>query len=354
MGCTAALANVCRRRHSDKPGAQPMPSTRFTDPAAVDAWDQWFRWRHAEGLRDRTIDATWARVAHAVADAGDDHASMGRYIDAFSRWQLLPDERLLRSAGTARHAGPLEAPVATLNVSAFVASPLTRQAQWDMEGFARVAALSVRLLDDALVAVHGATAGVSDLRIGVMGFADAMVLLGIGYADAEALQLARRVGAALALGTLRGTVELAHERGAIDPHPDHRVALWRDRGIPQPLIDDALRWGVRHARLSAIERQPRLALLANNASDALDPAPARHRPSTNRGARGQTTPHVATVDHVAAQLALRAAIQPWIDAPIAYPLVTPADPDAQPLVECQQPADSFGLCDPRSRNIPTQ
>ena len=331
-----------------------VPTTRFTDPAAVDAWDHWFRWRHAEGLRDRTIDATWARVAHAVAEAMGDRACMRRYVDAFSRWQLLPDERLLRSAGTATNPDPLDSPAATLNVSAFVTAPLTRQAQWDAEGFSRVAALAVRLLDDALVAMHGATPGFRDLRIGVIGFADALGLLGIGYADAEAVELARRVGAALAHGTLRGTVELAHERGAIDRHPVHRVALWRDRGTPAPLIDDALRWGVRHARLSVIERQPRLALLANNASDALDPAPPRHRPGSVRTTSSDVPPHSArapTADYLAAQLALRSAVQPWIDAPIDYPLVTPADPDPQTRIAYQQLAESFGLCDPTVRSI---
>ena len=334
-------------------GHSVAPTTRFTDPAAVDAWDQWFRWRHAEGLRDRTIDATWARVAQAVAEAVDDRACMRRYIDAFSRWQLLPDERLLRSAGTASHPNPLESPAATLNVSAFVTAPLTRQAQWDAEAFSRVAALAVRLLDDALVVAHGATPGFRDLRIGVIGFADALGLLGIGYADAEAVELARRVGAALAHGTLRGTVDLAQERGAIDRHPVHRVALWRDRGTPGPLIDDALRWGVRHTRLSAVERQPRIALLANNASDALDPATPRHRPRADRTASEAPprTARAATVDHIAAQLALRATIQPWIDAPIDYPLVTPADADPQTRIACQQLADAFGLCDPTFRSI---
>lgn len=330
-----------------------VSTTRFTDPAAVDAWDNWFRWRHAQGLRDRTIDATWARVAHAVAEAVDDRACMRRYIDAFSRWQLLPDERLLRSAGTASNPGPLDSPAATLNVAAFVTAPLTRQAQWDAEGFSRVAALAARLLDDALVVAHGPTPGFRDLRIGVMGFADALGLLGIGYDDAGAVELARRVGAALAHGTLRGTVDLARERGAIDQHPAHRVAQWRDRGTPEPLVDDALRWGVRHVRLSAIERQPRLALLANNASDALDPAPPPG-PRAEGTASSAATRHGArapAVANIAAQLALRAAIQPWIDAPIDYPLVAPAEPDPQTRVEYQQVADSLGLCGPTFRSM---
>lgn len=346
------MSRRARKRISQ--GHSVVPTTRFTDPAAVDAWDHWFRWRHAEGLRDRTIDATWLRVAGAIARAVDDRACMRRYVDAFSRWQLLPDERLLRSAGTARKLGPLDSPTATLNVSAFVLAPLTRQARFDADGFANVAGLAVRLLDDALVTMPSTTPGLPDLRIGVMGFADALDLLGIAYTDAGAIALARTAGAALARGTLRGTVDLAHERGAIDRHPGQRAALWRERGTPTALVDDALRWGVRHTRLTAIQRQPRLALLANNASDALDPALPRHRAGPGDTSRSRTPTRilpVAGADSIGAQLALRAAIQPWIDAPVDYPLVTPVEPDLQTRVATRQLAESDGLCDPRFRSI---
>lgn len=296
-----------------------VPTTRFTDPAAVDAWDSWFRWRNDEGLRDRTIDATWWRVADAIAPAEgtQERPWAYRYVDAFSRWQLLPDERLLRMAGTGTGLSPFESPCATLNVAAFVIAPLTRQARFDGERFAGVAALAVRLLDDALVTMHGAAPTFSGLRIGLMGLADALHLLGIRYDDTRSADQARAVGIALANGTLRGTTELAHERGPIDAKPAHLVALWRNRGAPDALVEAAMRRGVRHTRLTAIELQPRLALLSNNASDALDP------PLAKPASVWLTSTAEATVT---AQQAIRAAIQPWIDAPIEYPLAMTDEP----------------------------
>lgn len=289
-----------------------MPVTRFSDPVAVDAWDRWFRWRNAGGLCDRTIDATWWRVAGAIVPC-DGTPWAHRYVDAFSRWQLLPDERLLRTAGTGAEPDSLDPPSAALNVAAFVIAPLTHQARFDDAHFSRIASMSVRLLDDALVSTPGLAPAGSGLRIGLIGFADALYLQGIRYDDARAEEQARAVGKALAVGTLRGATELARERGATAKDPAQLAALCRDRDLPLALVDDARRQGVRHTRLTVVERQPRLALLANNASDALDPPPPRQRHALDKRTRPDE-------DMVAAQLAIRSAIQPWIDAPIEYPL----------------------------------
>lgn len=314
--------------------------TRFTDPAAVDIWDHWFRWRDAEGrLRDRTIDATWSRVAEAISGHGMPWAQ--RYIDAFSRWQLLPDERLLRTTGTGVKPDPGQPPSAALNVAAFVVAPLTRQARFDDERFARIAALAVHLLDDALLSTPGLAPRGVGLRVGVIGFSDALRLLGIHYDDARAIGQARAVGKALAMGTVRGAIELACERGPIEADLAQLAARCRDRGLPPSLVDDLQRHGVRHADLTAITRHPRLALLANRASDALDPPWPQWQPALPReflqqdagpatmqasavpaNAVGFTatgaTPMTAAA-MLASQRSIRAAIQPWIDAPIDDP-----------------------------------
>lgn len=332
------------------------PTTRFTDRAAVDAWDSWFRWRNGNGLRDRTIDATWWRVADAIAGAegAQDRLWAYRFVDAFSHWHLLPDERLLRMAGTEPGLRPFESPRATLNVASFVIAPLTPRARFDGERFAAVAALAVRLLDDALVTMRGAAPTFSGLRIGLMGLADALQLLGIPYDDPRAAEQAGVVGTALAIGTLRGTTELAMERGPIDARPSHRVALWRDRGAPDELLESALQGGVRHNRLTAIGLQPNLALLANNASDALDPPPPR--PQNGRGdslsKHAEGAPAIKGEALVTAQLAIRAAIQPWIDAPIEYPLTLAGEADAARLESFARLAGAYGLCEPSFRSSP--
>jgi len=299
-------------------------ATRFTDPAAVDAWDNWFRWRNGDCLHDLTIDATWWRVANAIVPRNSEGASHAhRYVDAFSRWQLLPDARLLRMAGTGHGMDSFESPCAVLNVAAFVIAPYTREARFDDEGFAGIAALAVRLLDDALVAAQRIRQDAVALRIGLIGFADALHRLGIDYEDARAIEQVELVGATLASGTLHGSLELTRERGALAAAPEHLLVSWRDRRVPGELVDTATRIGVRHSRLTAIETQPQLALLANGASDALEP---RALASASSGhAPLQTMSREAEAN---ARRQLHAAIQPWIDAPIddAFSSPRPLEP----------------------------
>jgi hypothetical protein len=147
------------------------------------------------------------------------------------------------------------------------------------------------------------------------------------------VQLAGDLAAALARGARRGAIEVARERGTpvlasahAHAHDDHE----HDHD------EDADHCGARLARLTAVVPQPRLACLANCASDALDPLPA----SAAADASGAG---------LLAQMRLRVAMQAWIDDPIDYPLLatrTPGDADAQELARF---AHAHGLAAPELR-----
>lgn len=316
-----------------------FPQTQFTDPASVEAWDCWFRWRERGALRDLTIDQTWLRVATAIASVEGVHAGRWarRFIDAFRHWRLLPDTRLLRLAGTGAQLGGTAPAAAVVNAAAFVRSPGTGHSAFDRQGFAETVALTVRLLDDVLLGDEKAIRD-GGLRIGLIGVADAIHHLDLPYDSPAARAFAGQAAAALSEGALQGATDLARERGAAEGDRAGLAARWHARGAPARLVDEVLRCGMRHAQLTAIEAQPRLALLANNASDALDPQllePAPPVGSPRRVAR------VAVP--MRAQLELRAAIQPWIDAPIDYPVVSAMEPDADELESLRQLAREHGL-----------
>lgn len=280
-------------------------ATRFTDPIAVETWDACFRWREGDALRDVTIDDTWWRVAHAVAPPGrGTSAWAGRYVEAFTRWRLLPDERLLRCAGTGIADGTDDSPAAVLNVGAFVDAWIGMPPRFDRKGFMETASLAVRLLDDALRSTCRFTPD-AGLRIGLIGFGDALAKLGVPYDTFAARELARVIATDLAEGCLRGSVTLAEERGAFASglrSPGLMTRL-QSQEMPVALVEAALRHGVRHVQLTCIEPHPLLARLANGASDALDPAP-----TPAHGARPSTWLEAAR--------AIGAAMQPWIDAPL--------------------------------------
>jgi ribonucleoside-diphosphate reductase alpha chain len=277
-------------------------STEFRDPRAVDAWDSCFRLRDHSGLLDVTVDATWQRVASALQGAaGSEHAWTARYLDAFAHWRILPDERLLRFAGTGLPMGSSEPPAAVLNVAAFVGCDALALAI-DRSALREAAALSVRMLDDA-ACLFGAQA--DSLRIGVIGTADALAKLGLDY-DSDAARTAMAlIVATIAEGCLRASVSLARERGARFEVDDDLHRRWRRRGVEPGLIADAQRSGLRFRDVTAIDPHPPLAAFANGVGDGLEPSgsvpPVEGAGSGARRARA----------------AMRAAVQPWIDAVIA-------------------------------------
>jgi ribonucleoside-diphosphate reductase alpha chain len=191
-----------------RPEPAMRPASPFTAVAAVEGWDAWFRWRDAAGLRDRTIEATWWRVARAAAAAEGAQAEAWarRFFDAFAQWRLLPDEDLLRAAGTGQAFAPDGSVRATLDVAAFVAP-----AGVDLERIADTAALAVRLLDDALLALRPDLRARTGLRIGLLGLGDALHSLGLAYDGDDALRLAGNVAAALARGARPRALEKAPE-----------------------------------------------------------------------------------------------------------------------------------------------
>ena len=302
------------------------PASPFTAVAAVEGWDAWFRWREADGLRDRTIEATWWRVARAAASAEGTQAEAWarRFYDAFACWRLLPDPALLRVAGTPGRLATDDVLRAALDVAAFVVpSPLPPRL--DLDAVADVAALAVRLLDDALLALRPDQRDRTGVRIGVLGVADAFAALGLAYDGEAAQQLAGKLAAALARGARRGAIEVTRERPAA-PAPALAHAGHDD--------DAADRCGARLARLTAVVPQPRLACLANCASDALDPQPTSDAP----------------VPGLLAQMRLRLAMQAWIDDPIDYPLLATRAPAAADMQELSGFAQVHGLVAPPLRN----
>jgi ribonucleoside-diphosphate reductase alpha chain len=343
-----------------------MNASPFLTPLAVEAWDAWFRWRDHGQLRDVTVDSTWDRVATFLAQRESGIARMAyrrRLCDAFEGWQLLLDERVLASAGTAECEWPGDDLVGVINVARHVTAPCSRDARFDRAAFEATADLAVRALDDA-IGLRGDRANVSPrLRIGVIGMGDALALLGLCYDSAPARAQVALVAQSLAQGCLRGSLALAHDRGARLPCDDAWIEQQRRRGTPADLLRDAAGSGLRHPALTAITSQQRMAWFANDVSDALDPL----RPGScirsvacDNGTRCvQSDGYARTLGRrigmadlaaapfesvsIAAQLRLRAAAAPFVDEKILYPVRVAKEPDIDTIAASIGMAHELGL-----------
>lgn len=349
---------------------QPSP---FIELVAVEAWDAWFRWRADGHLRDVSIEDTWRRVANCLAMAEPDAGAAAwrvRCMDALAGWRLLPDPRVLASAGTGGVGWRADDLHAAVNAAAFVNADATPQPCLALAALAECAELAVRALDNA-ARVAGAPA--PRLRVGLVGIADALALLGTGYDSEAGRAHAARMARALAEGCLRSSIALAAARGACAGDTRPLYAHAAQRGVARECLRDAERYGLRHAQLTAVTAQPRLALLANDVADAADPLRGEQHahviahaegPRTLRSSgyalnvlREEAAPRKrpGTLHELSwrAQLSLRAALQPWLDEPIDYPLLASSAPDPRQRRAAQCEAALHGLGEPAWRDATT-
>jgi ribonucleoside-diphosphate reductase alpha chain len=334
-----------------------MRQSPFHDSLAVATWDTWFRWREGGQLRDVTIEATWGRIAAAlaVASAEDDRIDYRRQLqDALADWRLLLDERVTAGAGTPTAHWPSDDLVAVLNAAVFVRAAGRAHAAFDHVGFGQTAALAVRALEDAAVLAADARRPPERVRLGMIGVADALAGLGLAYDSAAGRSEAARIARTLADGALAGSIALARTRGArVDGDLRwQRRAL--ERGHFPALVEEAARHGLRFRALTAITAQPRLARFANRVADALDPADAAADANGDGATRldghaagARRIGNGAATTTIPAQLRMRAAVQPWIDVPIDYPLAIGRAPDDATLAAWCKLAAELGLGVPR-------
>lgn len=349
---------------------EPRRLSPFIDLAAVEAWDAWFRWRERKLLHDVSIEDTWRRVAGALAsvEAGPEGAAwQARFMDTLASWRLLPDERVLAQTGTGRTdwcGGVLHG---VLNAASFLSPVSAPHTAVDLAALADCAALAVRALDNAALLAGGAA---TRLRIGIVGIADALALLGLAYDSDAGRAQAAAMARALAEGCLAGSIALAASRGSCRHDTRELVARAMLRDTPPELLQDAARHGLRHRQLTAITSQPRLALLANDVADAADPLRGENHVHAIEAADGRRTIRSSgyalnvlrnggapggradTLEQQpwSAQIAMRVALQPWMDVPIAYPLLAAHQPDEPQRLATRQLAARHGLGEPSWRS----
>ncbi len=174
-----------------------------------------------------TVQEVWdmiVRNAHATGEPGI------CFIDRVNEDNLTPQLGQIEATNPCGEQ-PLLAYEAcnlgSINVSKFIAQD-TRYLHWDL--LATTIQLAVRFLDDVIDANHypivqieKMTLGNRKIGLGVMGFADALILSGIRYDREEAAESVEKLGSFIQEHAHKASEELAKERGCL---PNWTYSTW--------------------------------------------------------------------------------------------------------------------------------
>jgi ribonucleoside-diphosphate reductase alpha chain len=170
----------------------------------------------------------------------------------------------------------------SIDLTRFVREPFEDGARFDTAGFAKLARVAVRMLDNVLdVTVwplpqqQAEAANKRRVGLGFTGLGDALVMLNLHYDSDAARQMARHVAEALRDAAYEASIELARERGAFPLfNPDLFLSgsTFASR-LPQPIRERIRSHGLRNSHLLSIAPTGTISLaFADNASNGIEPA----------------------------------------------------------------------------------
>ena len=245
----------------------------------------------------------------------------------------------------------------SINLARLVSDPFTSGARLDMAALDDLVRVAVRMMDNVVDASRfplpqQAAEAQAKRRIGlgVTGLADALLMLGLRYGAADAVDQTRDWMKAIARSAYLASADLAREKG---PFPLFDRDAFLASGFMQRMDDDVrqavAQHGIRNALLTSIAPTGTISLYAGNVSSGIEPVFAYaytrkvlqkdgsrteeevvdyavqmwrdmhgDAPLPDHFVNAQT---LAPRDHVAMQ----AAAQEWVDSSISKTINCPAD-----------------------------
>lgn len=170
----------------------------------------------------------------------------------------------------------------SIDLTKFVRDAFSPEARFDEAGFADLARVAVRMLDNVLDVTYWPLPQQQEearnkrrVGLGFTGLGDALVMLGQRYDGAPARATARRIAEVMREAAYEASVALAQERGAF---PLFNADLFLSRGafasrLPQALKERIRSHGLRNSHLLSIAPTGTISLaFADNASNGIEPA----------------------------------------------------------------------------------
>ena len=167
----------------------------------------------------------------------------------------------------------------SVNLVPFVEQAFNEGARFDFEGLRAIVQVAVRMLDNVIdVSRYPLERQAQEARgsrrigLGVTGLADALIMLGMRYGEADSLRFAADVLREACHTAYRTSIALAREKGAFS-HLETEAYLQGEfvAALPPDIREGIARDGIRNSHLMAIAPTGTISLLANNVSSGLEP-----------------------------------------------------------------------------------
>lgn len=268
----------------------------------------------------------------------------------------------------------------SINLTRFITDPFGKNPRFDFEGFKKVVAIGVRMLDNVLDASfwpleQQRVEAMNKRRVGLgfLGLGDAIVMMKMQYNSDEARHLAAMISEAQRDAAYIASVELAKEKGAFplfDAEKYLAEPSFASR-LPENIKAEIRKHGIRNSHLISIAPTGTIALgFADNASNGIEPAFGWFYYRNRRMSDGSTI-QVKVEDHayrmychlfgdtevdylpdyfVSAMkmtamdhLKMVAAVLPYVDSAISKTINVPVDYDYEDFKKIYLEAYEYGL-----------
>ena len=167
----------------------------------------------------------------------------------------------------------------SINLARLIKEPFTEAAQLDEDALAELVPLAVRMMDNVIDCsqfplpeqAHEARAK-RRIGLGVTGLGDALILCGVRYGSAKAVELAKKWAGLVERYAYLASAALAEEKGAFPLYDEQQYLGGRHiAGLAEDVRDAIRRDGIRNALLTSVAPTGTISLFADNVSSGLEP-----------------------------------------------------------------------------------